>query len=328
MFKKDVILYCHCSTKELGTEISELTRRDADSSAIKVTFCEDVVWNTFPDGYPNLFIKNIQQSVGKHVVFLGSFHSPQVLFEQISLLYALPRCSVRSLIFILPYFPTGTMERVDTEGQVATASTMARILSSTPLSAMGPTRLMIFDIHALQERFYFSDNIIPLLCTTIPSFLKELKSFQPTTQSIAIAFPDEGAHKRFHSHFSDYALVRCIKTRNGDQRTVTIVEGSPKGKHVVIVDDLIMTGTTLHKCIDEMWDKGAASVSAYVAHAVFPGESWKNFECNGSNRSLNTFWITNSLPHAAEIAKNPPFKLLSLAESIVESLQRVIVCSD
>jgi len=49
------------------------------------------------------------------------------------------------------------MERVDTEGQVATAATMARMLSSIPLSAMGPARVMIFDIHALQvsRRLYF-----------------------------------------------------------------------------------------------------------------------------------------------------------------------------
>ena len=57
---------------------------------------------------------------------------------------------VRSLTFVLPYFPTGTMEREDEEGQVATAMTMARMLSAIPLSAMGPSKIMIFDIHSLQ----------------------------------------------------------------------------------------------------------------------------------------------------------------------------------
>ena len=31
------------------------------------------------------------------------------------------RYLARSFTLILPYFPTGTMERVDTEGQIATA---------------------------------------------------------------------------------------------------------------------------------------------------------------------------------------------------------------
>ena len=39
--------------------------------------------------------------------------------------------------------------------------TLARMLSVIPLAARGPTQIFIFDIHALQERFYFSDQIIP-----------------------------------------------------------------------------------------------------------------------------------------------------------------------
>ena len=34
---------------------------------------------------------------------------------------------VKSLIVILPYFPTGTMERIDLEGQVATAKVKVHI---------------------------------------------------------------------------------------------------------------------------------------------------------------------------------------------------------
>ena len=40
--------------------------------------------------------------------------------------------------------------QVEAEGDVATAFTLARILSSVPLSRGGPTSLVIFDIHALQ----------------------------------------------------------------------------------------------------------------------------------------------------------------------------------
>ncbi len=40
--------------------------------------------------------------------------------------------------------------QVETEGDVATAFTLARILSNVPPSRGGPTSLVIFDIHALQ----------------------------------------------------------------------------------------------------------------------------------------------------------------------------------
>ena len=142
---------------------------------------------------------------GKRALFLADFSQPDHIFDQISglflfhfkrkqnvyvvylVLYSLPLYMVKSLVLVLPYFPTGTMERVEFEGQVrvfcqtilsysmcpwpeavrikvwramqvATAKTLARILSAIPLSASGPVRIVIFDIHALQERFYFGDK--------------------------------------------------------------------------------------------------------------------------------------------------------------------------
>ena len=122
------------------------------------------------------------------VVFLASFHDSSVIFEQLAILYALPKyvCTyvgipyhtiprylVKSLRVVLPFFPTGTMERVDTEGQIATAKvwygmvwygmvwygmvlinhhvqTLSTLLSQIPYTQTGPAQIIIFDIHALQ----------------------------------------------------------------------------------------------------------------------------------------------------------------------------------
>jgi hypothetical protein len=45
--------------------------------------------------------------------------------------------------------------QVETEGDVATAFTLARILSNIPPSRGGPTSIVIFDIHALQVGAHF-----------------------------------------------------------------------------------------------------------------------------------------------------------------------------
>lgn len=55
-----------------------------------------------------------------------------------------------SFTLVLPFFPTGTFERIEEEGDIATAFTLARMLSNTPISRGGPTSLVIYDIHALQ----------------------------------------------------------------------------------------------------------------------------------------------------------------------------------
>ena len=55
------------------------------------------------------------------------------------------------------------------------------------------------------------------------------------------------------------------------------MEGKAKGHHVVIVDDLIMSGGTVVECVGALKKAGATAVSAYVTHAVFPRDTWRQF---------------------------------------------------
>ena len=207
----------------------------------------EIQWRTFADGFPNIFVNDAEQLHGRHVAFLASFHNASVIFQQLSVIYSLPKMFVASFRLILPFFPTGTFERVDKEGEIPTAVTMARMLSSIPHSRGGPTDMIVFDIHALQERFYFGDSVTPLFASGIPLLLERLASLEDAAD-VVIAYPDEGACKRFHNFFAKYDEVVCTKVREGDKRIVTIKEGKPTGKHIVIVDDLVQSGGTLIEC--------------------------------------------------------------------------------
>lgn len=303
-------------------EMRELAERVAhESDAIEL---RNISWRVFEDGFPNLFISNAHGIRGQHVAFLASFSSPKVIFEQLSIIYALPRLFISSFTLILPFFPTGTSERMEDEGDVATAYTLARILSNIPLSKGGPTSLVIFDIHALQERFYFGDNVTPFQDSGIPLLVNRLQQLADS-DNISIAFPDDGAWKRFHKHFQHFPLIICIKVREGDQRFVRLKEGDPKGRHVVIVDDLVQSGGTLIECQKLLAAHGAAKISAYVTHGIFPNKSWKRFQYDngvGPAKGLSYFWITDSCPLTAkEVSHKPPFEVLSLASAIADSLQ-------
>lgn len=129
-----------------------------EHNIIEFPYC-DLFCRSFDDGFPNLFINNAQEIRGQHVAFLACFSSPAVIFEQLSVIFALPRLFVASFTLVLPFFPTGSFERMEEEGDVATAFTMARILSNIPVSRGGPTSLVIYDIHALQVCFCFLINI-------------------------------------------------------------------------------------------------------------------------------------------------------------------------
>ncbi|WP_291318642.1 ribose-phosphate diphosphokinase [Desulfonatronospira sp.] len=297
------VLYC--------PQMQDLAHKICQSSEMCVP--GEISWNYFQDGFPDL---KIQEAVGlgnAHVVFLASMDSPAEIFSQLAVIYALPRLAVRSLKVFLPYFPTGTMERVDEEGEVATAATLARMLSQIPGTMSGPVQIIIYDIHALQERFYFSDHVVPRLETAIPLLLERMQGMQ----DVAVAFPDEGAWKRFGRMFKDYPLITAHKVRGKQGRSVIIQEGEPRGRNVIIVDDLVMTGGTLLKCRQALKEAGAKSVSAYVTHGVFPRKSWKRFLDQGFER----FWITDSCPETArQVEGTGPFEVLSLAMDISRKL--------
>ena len=225
---------------------------------------------------------------------------------------------VDSLTVVLPFYPVGTMERVIKEGQVATANTYAQMFSNLP-SCGKPTRLVIYDLHTLQNRFYLHGNAIASLQTTIPLLISRLKD----TKVDCIAFPDDGAAKRFGSMFKGlgFEIVTCGKTRDGEKRVVNIQDGNAAGKTVVIVDDLVQTGGTLFECGVALKNAGAISVSAYVAHGVFPKESWKRFMKAGDRGCFDKFYLTNSIPTVTDaLPTDDVFEVLDLKAKIVEDL--------
>ncbi|KAL6006370.1 hypothetical protein ACLOJK_037321 [Asimina triloba] len=140
----------------------------------------------------------------------------------------------------------------------------------------------------MQERFYFGDHVLPCFETGIPLLKKRLQELP------------------------DADNVVCNKVREGDNRIVRLKEGNPAGRHVVIVDDLVQSGGTLIECQKVLAANGAAKVSAYVTHAVFPKRSWERFtheNSEGSEKGFEYFWITDSCPITVKaLAGRAPFE--------------------
>lgn len=237
----------------------------------------EIKWGAFPDSFPDLFIKGVKDIRFNSVLFLASFSSCAQIFHQLSVIYSLPHYGAKRFTTIIPWFAPGTMERVDEIGQVATAATLAKMLSATPFAANGPSQFVILDIHALSEHFYFGDSVQVRLKSCLPLLRDRLLRLRDV-DNIRIAFPDEGAAKRFKSKLGAFGEpVVCVKWRDGDARRIRVAEGDPAGKHCVLVDDLVQSGGTLLQAAKALKEAGATRVSAYCTHAVFPNESWRKF---------------------------------------------------
>ena len=273
----------------------------------------EIDWDKFEDGMPNEFVRHVGTQVkGQNVAFLSSFDTVGDIFVQLAAFTALPRYLARSFRLLLPDFPTGTMERVNKLGEVATAKTLARVLSTIPSARAGKAEIVIYDIHALGTWFYFGDEVN----TQFESGIPLIRSVLDKMDNIAICFPDDGAYKRYKDRFDGFPKIVCLKIRGeGDKRLITIKEGGPKGKHCVIIDDRIQTGGTILKCKDTLFSAGAAQVSAYATHGVFPEESWKKFV----NAGFEKVWITDSRPFTVKAVFGvEPFEILSLAPELAK----------
>lgn len=311
-----ILFYCN-AMKELAAKIATNEK----------IILGNIDWDEFPDGFPNIFIRNVDVVRNADIAFLASF-TPKTMFEQLAVIYALPKYGARSLKIILPYFPVGTMDRVSRIGEITTAKSLARQLS---FIRGCPVELVIYDIHSMHEWHYFEGDINPRLESALP-LLKNKLGFLRLHSNISVVFPDEGAFKRFEHMFKtdhdvvgrlrEWDMILCHKERLGSKRRVKIIEGNPNGKDVVIVDDLVMTGGTLLECAKVLEQKGAKSVSAYVTHAVFPNRSWVNMK----NFPFANFWITDSCPETlSDFRKGPEwnkFRILSLALPIAKILLR------
>eukprot|EP00457_Paulinella_chromatophora_P007681 gb/GEZN01007705.1/.p1 GENE.gb/GEZN01007705.1/~~gb/GEZN01007705.1/.p1 ORF type:complete len:352 (-),score=52.42 gb/GEZN01007705.1/:455-1489(-) len=286
-------------------------------------------WAKFSDGTDNIELggytpHNLLR--GRNILLLCSFDNNDVTLQQFHAMIVLLQSYISSLTIFLPFYPVATMERVEKEGVIATASTTAQLFCGLPSSG-GPIRLMVvvvvaaaavYDLHTLQNRFYWNQSCVADLRSAIPL----LKDFLDKTEVNCIAFPDDGSQKRFGKMFGEYKdQVTCAKKRVGDARIVHVHDGDPKGKHCLIVDDLVRTGGTLFECGQAMLAKGALSISVFCTHALFPQQSWKQFAKGGKKAMFHKFYITNSVPLvSSQLPKDDVFVVFDISAQLIKDL--------
>ena len=306
-------------------------------------------WGKFSDLSDDIEIENMKsptQFKDKNILFLASFHNNDVTMSQFHVISFLCECLAASVTVLLPYYSTGTMERVDInkDGVIPTANTLALLFNGLP-SVGRPIRMMTYDLHTLQNRFYLTGHAVATLHTAIPLLIDVIRESQESgsTPITAVAFPDEGSHKRFGIMFknvdpplpTNLELIICSKVREGTGRVVKIAEGDASGKHVIIIDDQTKSGGTLIECAralkrENKGVSGAALVSGFVTHAICTDDFWSRFipaadyikTVKGSSRSrsgdnepsinvIENFYCTDSFPIEDEIRKIRPGKILS-----------------
>ena len=269
----------------------------------------DVNVTVFSDGE---FQPSFEETVRGQDVFIVQSTMPPTenIFELLLLIDAAKRASARKIIAVIPYFGFARQDRKDKPRVAIGAKLVANMLM-----AAGVDRVMTMDLHADQIQGFFEKPVDHLFASTI--FLPYVRSLG--LENLTIASPDMGGSKRAYAYskFLESDVVICYKQRKVANVIDTMeLIGEVRGRHVILVDDMIDTGGTLAKAADVMIEKGALSVRAICTHAILSGEAYEKIE----NSKLEELIVTDSIPLKKESKK---IKVVSCAPLFADVMHMV-----
>jgi ribose-phosphate pyrophosphokinase len=235
------------------------------------------------------------------------------LMELLIMMDALRRASANRITAVIPYFGYARQDRKDQPRVPITAKLVANLLT-----VAGASRILTMDLHAGQIQGFFDIPVDHLFSVGVlvdyfaKMNIKDLVAVSPDVGSIKMA---RAYAKRISS-----GLAIIDKRRVSPEKAEAIhIMGEVEGKNVIIVDDMIATGSSLIEAVEALKKAKAKTIYAAIAHGILSGPAIQRIEqCKGLEKLL----ITDSVP-LSEDKKNPKIEVLSVASLLAEAIKRI-----
>ncbi|HET9993393.1 MAG TPA: ribose-phosphate diphosphokinase, partial [Kofleriaceae bacterium] len=232
----------------------------------------------FPDG--EHYCRIDTDPADRDVILVGGTIDDAATLALYDLACGLVSNGAYRLSLVIPYFGYSTMERSTRDGEIVTAKTRARLLSSIPLASRG-TQVFLLDLHVASIAHYFEGGIRP-----IHVYAKDLITDQARRlggDDFVLACTDAGRAKWVESLANDLGVDAAFvyKRRHDEATEVTGVSAQVAGKRVVIYDDMIRTGGSLINAAQAYRDAGAVAIDAVATHGLFPHDSLARIQSTG-----------------------------------------------
>jgi len=277
----------------------------------------DATVSTFSDGETMIEInENVR---GKDVFIIQSTCAPanDNLMELLTMADALRRSSAARITAVVPYFGYARQDRRVRSARVPiTAKVVADMMAS-----VGICRVLTVDLHADQIQGFFYMPVDNVYST--PILLEDIK--QKKLSNLMVISPDVGGVVRARAmakRLNDVELSIIDKRRSGPNKSeVMHIIGEPKGRHCIIIDDIVDTAGTMCTAAHELKENGAISVRAYITHPVLSGPAIENI----MHSSLDEVVVTDTIP-LSEAAQNcKKIRVVSLSDMLAQAIRRVNV---
>lgn len=268
----------------------------------------------FSDG--EIFVE-IQESVRGTDTFIiqpTCYPVNDSLMELLIMTDALKRSSTNSITAVLPYYGYGRQDRKVQSRVPITAKLVADLMA-----AAGITRVISMDLHAGQIQGFFNIPFDHLFAK--PVLVQHMRQHYQL-ENVVVVSPDAGGVERARAYAkrldTTLAIIDKRRIRPNEAQAMSLI-GDVKGKHAIIVDDMIDTAGTLVQAVQVLTDYGASSVSAACTHGVFSGAAYERIR----DSQLKEVICTDTIPLSPTMAKLSKVKCLSVAPVLGEAIRRI-----
>ncbi|MBK6265775.1 ribose-phosphate pyrophosphokinase [Marivirga sp. S37H4] len=230
----------------------------------------------FTDG--ERYQRILNQVENRDVILLGGTVCDADTLELYDLASALVSYGANSLSLVVPYFGYSTMERAVKPGEIVTAKTRARLLSSIPKSHKG-NKIYLFDLHTEGIPHYFENDLQPVHVYCKEIIIEAAKSVGG--KDFVLASTDAGRAKWVESLANDIGVNAAflLKRRLEEDKTeISAVNADVKGKTVVIYDDMIRSGGSIINAAKVYKEAGASSIFVITTHGIFINDGLQKLE--------------------------------------------------
>ncbi len=270
--------------------------------------------SSFADGECSVeFLENIR---GEDVFIVQSTSAPvnDNLMELLVMIDAARRSSANRITAVIPYFGYARQDRKSASRTPITAKLVANLLTEA-----GADRILTMDLHAGQIQGFFDIPVDDL--TSRVDFAKDIKRNIDVTEGTVFVSPDAGGvvrARKFADMFGgDIAIVDKRRPAAGKSEVMNLI-GEVKGKHAILVDDMVDSGGTLCNAAKAIMDSGALSVRAYITHGVLTGEACQKVEKSVLQELVVTDTILDHCPKSCNKTRQ-----VSVAQLLGEAIRRV-----
>lgn len=266
----------------------------------------------FSDGEVRI---KIEENVRGKDVFVVQSTCPPVnenIMEFLIIIDALKRASANRITAVMPYFGYARQDRKDQPRVPITAKLIANLIT-----VAGANRVLALDLHAGQVQGFFDIPVDHIFAIDV--FVDYFKKIGEN--NLVIVSPDVGGIKMARAYAKKFRAGLAIvdKRRNSPDATeVMHILGEVSGKNVIMVDDIIATGSSLVEAAGALKKAGAKKIFAAVSHGILSANAVEKLE----NSDIDYLVITDSIPLGEE-KKSKKIKIVSVSKLFAEAIKRI-----